>query len=749
MTLRPGGKLSFGLHHTVRNACLLALAAFFYLCFLPVDVGAQKVLSVAMLLFLYVSYRYSTKPSSQRHQPIIRLIVIFVALFLSSRYIYWRATETLPLQFGIVAMVLGLALFLAECYGYINNLFGYFINSNPLQRKSVLLPDDPNLLPHVDVYIPTYNEDSNVLWPTVIAATQLRYPREKLHVYLLDDGGTHQKCNDKDPVKAVAARARAKELQGIAARFGAKYLTRAKNEHAKAGNMNSALQYTNGDLILILDCDHIPTEDFLEKTVGLFLTDPKLFVVQTPHNFISPDPLERNLATFESSPAENELFYDVMHPGLDAWGTSFFCGSAALLRRSVIDQLGGISGQTITEDAETTLDAMGLGYSTAYLNRPMVSGLQPETYSAFVVQRVRWGQGMLQIFLLKNPWKLPGLTLVQRLLYTNLSFYWGFAVSRLIMMLAPPVFLIFTINLCDATTEGILIYAAPSLAASLITTQYFYGRVRWPFMSQLYEIIQSIYVSQGLFAVLRKPRSPSFQVTPKGEVMANDAISGLTKPFYLLLAVNIVGIIYGVARFNDGSWDRSAVAFVLFWAFFDCVLLLGALGVMFERRQLRSEPRARCNEPVILQMPDNLAFHGVARNASVSGMGLTIDGDATLVAYLKEHPALSVLLPRLGVALTGRAQAMRVINPTQISIGLSYCFSTIEQERAAVAVAFGSSDQIIDNNSSRHAGKSVLRGFMYLLKFAGVKGTSHIIFALKAQITRLLQSKQLQKDTSS
>ena len=56
----------------------------------------------------------------------------------------------------------------------------------------------------MDIYIPTYNEDPEILRPTVIAATQMRYPRHKLHVYVLDDGGTAQKLCDKDPAKAAA-----------------------------------------------------------------------------------------------------------------------------------------------------------------------------------------------------------------------------------------------------------------------------------------------------------------------------------------------------------------------------------------------------------------------------------------------------------------------------------------------------------------------------------------------------------------
>jgi len=54
------------------------------------------------------------------------------------------------------------------------------------------------------------------------------YPKEKLHVYILDDGGTTQKLNDRDPEKAQAAAERANELKALAQRFGAGYITREK-----------------------------------------------------------------------------------------------------------------------------------------------------------------------------------------------------------------------------------------------------------------------------------------------------------------------------------------------------------------------------------------------------------------------------------------------------------------------------------------------------------------------------------------
>ena len=125
--------------------------------------------------------------------------------------------------------------------------------------------------------------------------------------------------------------------------------------------------------------------------------------MQTPHFFVNPDPIEKNLGTFAQMPSENEMFYGTIQQGLDKWNASFFCGSAAVLRREALEQAGGFSGITITEDCETALDLHARGWNSVYVDKPLIAGLQPETFSAFIGQRSRWCRGMVQILLLKNP----------------------------------------------------------------------------------------------------------------------------------------------------------------------------------------------------------------------------------------------------------------------------------------------------------------------------------------------------------
>ncbi len=180
------------------------------------------------------------------------------------------------------------------------------------------MPEDLSAWPTVDLFIPTYNEPLSIVQNTVFGALSIDYPADKLKIYILDDG-------------------RREEFRAFAEALGVGYITRDNNIHAKAGNLNHALGLTDGELLALFDSDHVPNRAFLQLTVGGFLTDPKLSLVQTPHHFYSPDPFERNLRGGGSIPNEGLLFYGLIQDGNDLWNAAFFCGSCAVIRRSAVE----------------------------------------------------------------------------------------------------------------------------------------------------------------------------------------------------------------------------------------------------------------------------------------------------------------------------------------------------------------------------------------------------------------------------
>lgn len=724
-------------HALIIMAAMTCLSAYLFLATLFLPRETQIAVDTALLSGLLVASFFRRGQTGLVNRT-VRAALIAATIFLWFRYLNWRAHETLPLQFGSIAIGCGVLLLLAECYLFLTTSLGSIACLHPRNRAALPLPSDSALLPTVDVVITTYDEHPDILRPTVIAATQMRYPAHKIRVYVLDDGGTAQKCTDPDPKKSAAARTRANQIKAIAAHFGAIYCARETNDHAKAGNINHGLTVSQGELIVVLDCDHIPTADFIENTVGFFLADPTLFLVQTAHYFVNPDPLERNLATFGASPAEYEMFFSEMQPGFDAWGASFFCGSAAVLRRSALDEIGGFAGQTVTEDFETTIAAMAHGYTSAYFARAMISGLQPEPFSGFIRQRTRWSQGMTQVLLLKNPWLQARLSFMQRVLFTNLVLFWGRPFFRLILLLAPPAMLLLSIPLVEASVSDMLIFGGPPLIASFITSRYLYGLVRWPFFSQLYDVMQSVHLIPGLFNVLRRPRSPSFMVTQKGEVMQEDFISSLARPFYLLLCISIAALINATLRYaaEPGSQDR--ILMVSVWALLDLALVMCALGITFERRQRRTEPRVTVDESVRLHVTKDLILDGTAIDASTSGIRIQLHCDAkqtALLAQLAQHTPLRLQFVHRAISLTSIVQDSALV-ATGATLGLAYRFNSAADERTAVAIAFGSSEQLQKNIARRHQGKSLLMGLLNVFGLAVRYGLGHCAFLASAATRR-------------
>lgn len=289
------------------------------------------------------------------------LALVVLSLVASLRYMFWRITSTLGFETWI-DMFFGYGLVAAEFYALIVLIFGYVQTAWPLRRTPVWLKTEPEEWPTVDVFIPTYNEALSIVKLTIFAAQAMDWPKDKLRVHVLDDG-------------------RRDDFREFCRKVGVNYIRRDNNFHAKAGNLNEALKVTDGEYIALFDADHVPTRSFLQVSLGWFLKDPKLAMLQTPHFFFSPDPFEKNLDTFRAVPNEGELFYGLVQDGNDLWNATFFCGSCAVIRREPLLEIGGVAIETVTEDAHTALKLNRLGYNTAYLAIPQAAGLATESLS--------------------------------------------------------------------------------------------------------------------------------------------------------------------------------------------------------------------------------------------------------------------------------------------------------------------------------------------------------------------------------
>ncbi|TKI07814.1 UDP-forming cellulose synthase catalytic subunit [Martelella alba] len=540
------------------------------------------------------------------------LVLIALSMIISCRYLWWRYTATLNWD-DPVSLVCGLLLLGAETYSWLVLALGYFQTLWPLHRKPVAMPDEVSSWPSVDVMIPTYNEALSVVKPTLYAAMGLDWPRDRLAVYLLDDGNRP-------------------EFRAFAAELGIHYIGTPPHKSAKAGNVNYALPRSSGEYIAIFDCDHVPTRSFLQLCMGWFLKDARLGMLQTPHHFFSPDPFERNLGRFRRAPNEGALFYGLVQDGNDLWNAAFFCGSCAVLRRTALESVGGLAVETVTEDAHTSLKMHRQGYSSAYIRIPQAAGLATESLSAHIRQRIRWARGMVQIFRLDNPLWGRGLTLGQRLCYANAMLHFLSGVPRLIFLTAPLAFLLLHAYIIYAPALAILVYVLPHMVHASMTTSRVQGKYRYSFWSEIYETVLAWHIARPAVMALINPRAGGFDVTAKGGLVEKPYIDWpVTRSYRLLMLLNLAGLAAGAWRlcttvnFNE----ITTILISLLWVLYNMVILGGAIAVAFEARQLRQAHRVEMALPATLMDGAGHVFACTLHDYSDSGVGIQVSRGAT------------------------------------------------------------------------------------------------------------------------
>ncbi|MFM4897232.1 glycosyltransferase family 2 protein [Aeromonas caviae] len=409
-------------------------------------------------------------------------------------------------------------------------------------------------------------------------------------------------------------------------------MARSTHEHAKAGNINHALKMATGDLVAIFDCDHLPTRSFLQMTVGWFYRDPRLGVVQTPHHFFSADPFEHNLQRFRKMPNEGALFYGLVQDGNDMWDASFFCGSCAVIKRTALDEIGGIAVETVTEDAHTSLRLHRLGYTSAYIRIPLAAGLATESLSAHIGQRIRWARGMVQILRLDNPLFGKGLKLGQRLCYFNAMLHFLSGIPRLIFLTAPLAFLILHAYIIYAPAAAIALYMLPHIFHSALTNSRLQGKVRHSFWGEVYETVLAWYIARPTTVALFAPHKGTFNVTAKGgmteEVFLDLSVS---RPYLLLILLNLCGLGFGLWRIGTGPADEVPTLILsMIWTLYNMTILGGALAVAFESRQVRANPRVEMVMPAAIRLANGHLYPCTVRDYSNGGVGVLLEAPLPL-----------------------------------------------------------------------------------------------------------------------
>lgn len=387
---------------------------------------------------------------------------------------------------------------------------------------------DASFTPPVDVFITVAGEPVEIVEETLLAALAMDYPNFK--VYLLNDGYVAKKADWHD-------------MEALGKKYAprAQCLTRTVPGGAKAGNINHALSKTERPFVVIFDADHVPHRDFLRKTMGYFI-DPKMGFVQTPQYYKNYSYNEVTKGAWE----QQEIYYGAICKGRSRMDTVTMCGTNMVIRRTTIEEVGGMCDFNIAEDFITGMFIHERGWKSTYVPEVLSQGLAPEDFLSYYNQQLRWARGSLEVFFNYNPLFRKGLSPRQKSLYLSSAGYYLSGLVVLVNALLPLIYF-FT---------GEVPFAVSTMALATVFMPYIFLMIytiqqstdyAYTFRALAFSMGSFIIHLQALFDIIIGRKS-SFAITSKTKL--SGSFLNLAVPHLIYVGIVAAGV--SVAFLREG-----------------------------------------------------------------------------------------------------------------------------------------------------------------------------------------------------
>jgi cellulose synthase (UDP-forming) len=250
---------------------------------------------------------------------------------------------------------------------------------------------------------------------TLAATAAIRYPHT---TYLLDDTG--------DP-----------RLRDLCEKTGTVHLELIGIAGAKAGKINAALQRTYEEFILVLDPDHVPFPEILDRVLGYF-GDPEVGFVQVAQAYGNANESMVARAAAEQTFA----FYGPIMQGMHGTGTAVAIGANCTFRRNALESIGG-HGLGLAEDLVTSIRLHARGWKSVYVPEVVSRGLVPSDLDSYLKQQLKWSRGVYEVLFREYPRAFRALTNYQRISYFMIGSYYLVGVTSFIFLSVPLIWLLF------------------------------------------------------------------------------------------------------------------------------------------------------------------------------------------------------------------------------------------------------------------------------------------------------------------
>ncbi len=510
---------------------------------------------------------------------------------------------------SITSWILGILLFSAELVGFFQFLIFQFLflKKRNLNDQTIEMNDLKDK-PSVDVLICTYNEPTDLLEKTLVAALNMNYPKEKMTVNICDDG-------KRDAVRDLCKK------------YQANWITRDHNKGAKAGNINNALSRLHGELFAVLDADMIPTKEFLSKTVGYF-TEEDVAFVQCPQVYYNKDMYQYNLA--RNIPNEQDFFMRDIQEARASINAVLHVGTNAVFRKKHIDEIGGYPTCSITEDMAVGMLLHAKKYRSIFVNEELVYGLSAATYSDLLSQRDRWCRGNLQVASHFNLLFKKGLTFAQRIAYTDGILYWFSSIQKMIFMVMPIIYLTTGVLILNASIDDVLTFFIPFFLGQMIIFNALSPKTRSLRWAHIYEVAMAPHISMSIIKHVLHLKT-AFNVTPKD--VTNDKAYFQYKavlPHCILLFMTIISWGTGLFFLLSETINIGTFLINIAWSSYNAYALVIAIYVAYQKPIPKSSERINVDKllPVIIKTTNNEYInHCYIKDLSEKELGLVNKGD--------------------------------------------------------------------------------------------------------------------------
>jgi len=452
-------------------------------------------------------------------------------------------------------------------------VLGYFrLYRSPPRIRTPLLPDEA--LPHVLVQLPVCDEGPLAV-RVAAAAARLDWPRDKLEIQVLDDGHAG---DPEDLVRAI--------LSVVPVGVNLNILRRGERSGFKAGNLAFGLKHSDAPYVAIFDADFVPPTDFLRRTVPALIADSGLAYVQARWGHANRT---KNWLTRAQGMLLDAHFAVEQEARFRAGLPMSFNGTAGVWSRAAIDNGGGWTGDTLTEDLDLSMRCAMKGWRTALMSDVVVPGELPETAAAWRAQQARWTKGHAQTARKLMPliwasamplWKKTAMTLqmIQFAFYT-LAFV-SAVISLTLMYMG--VDYIMSVSLLGLSVSALGLIASTGY---LYLGQVMLGRERLPCIAR--SIALAVVFPSGLILANSRATFEAFfssQMNFQRTLRSGERYVGGWRGGPELVA----GLLLPIFAFAEQAWSAPFFFFAV-----TGLVSIGAMGLTgstspLPRRQIRS-----------------------------------------------------------------------------------------------------------------------------------------------------------------